>query len=110
MGTFHSIFARVLRIEAFRLGYPSNFSIYDADDSKRLIKAIIKEQNLDDKVYAPGYIAHRISTAKSSLITAEDYNADEEIMNHDKMAGKPHTGEIYKLYKARCFPCGSHGF
>jgi DNA helicase II / ATP-dependent DNA helicase PcrA len=110
MGTFHSIFARVLRSEGFRLGHPSNFSIYDTDDSKRLIKTIIKEQNMDDKVYAPGYVLHRISTAKSSLVTAEAYNANEEILTQDKMAGKPHLGEIYKHYKIRCFRAASMDF
>jgi DNA helicase-2/ATP-dependent DNA helicase PcrA len=110
MGTFHSIFARVLRTEAFRLGYPSSFSIYDSDDSKRLIKTIIKEQNLDDKVYTPGYVTHRISSAKSSLITAEVYNANEEVLLQDKMAGKPYLGEIYKLYKTRCFRAAAMDF
>ena len=110
MGTFHSIFARVLRTESFRLGYPSSFTIYDTDDSKRLIKTIVKEQNLDDKVYTPGYVAHRISSAKSSLITAEAYNANEEILLQDKMAGKPFLGEIYKLYKVRCFRAAAMDF
>jgi DNA helicase-2/ATP-dependent DNA helicase PcrA len=110
MGTFHSIFARVLRTESFRLGYPPGFSIYDSDDSKRLIKTIIKEQNLDDKVYSAGFVAHRISTAKSSLVTAEAYNGSEEIMTQDKMAGKPFLGEIYKHYKARCFRAAAMDF
>lgn len=110
MGTFHSVFARVLRSEAQRIGYPSTFSIYDTDDSKRLIKTIIKEQNLDDKVYTPGFVSHRISTAKSSLITAEAYNANEEILLQDKMAGKPFVGEIYKQYKIRCFRAAAMDF
>jgi DNA helicase II / ATP-dependent DNA helicase PcrA len=110
MGTFHSVFARVLRSEAFRMGYASNFSIYDTDDSKRLLKAIIKEQNLDDKVYTPGYVAHRISSAKSNLVTAEAYNANEEILLQDKMAGKPHLGDIYRLYKIRCFRAAAMDF
>lgn len=110
MGTFHSVFARVLRSEAFRLGFPSHFSIYDTDDSKRLIKTIIKEQNLDDKIYSPGFVAHRISGAKSNLITAEAYNSDEEILSHDKMSGKPFLGEIYKQYKARCFRASAMDF
>jgi DNA helicase-2/ATP-dependent DNA helicase PcrA len=110
MGTFHSVFARVLRTEGFRLGYPASFSIYDTDDTKRLLKAIIKEQNLDDKVYTPGYVAHRISSAKSSLISAEVYNANEEIMLQDKLAGKPHLGEIYKQYKIRCFRAAAMDF
>lgn len=110
MGTFHSVFARVLRSEGHRLGYPANFSIYDTDDSKRLIKTIIKEQNLDDKVYTPGFVSHRISTAKSSLITAEAYNANEEILLQDKMAGKPFIGEIYRQYKIRCFRSAAMDF
>ena len=70
MGTFHSLFARILRREAEVLGYPSNFTIYDADDSKRVIRQIIKEKELDNKVYSPSYVAHRISMAKSNLINA----------------------------------------
>lgn len=110
MGTFHSIFARVLRSEAHRIGYPGNFTIYDTDDSKRLIKAIVKELNLDDKVYAPNYVLNRISSAKSSLITAEVYNASEEILLQDKMAGKPQLGTIYKVYKNRCYRAAAMDF
>ena len=110
MGTFHSIFARVLRSEAHRIGYPSNFTIYDTDDSKKLIKAIVKEQNLDDKVYTPNYVLARISSAKSSLITAEAYNANEEIMLQDKMAAKPQLGEIYQTYKNRCLRAAAMDF
>jgi len=103
MGTFHSVFARVLRSEGHRLGYPSNYSIYDTDDSKRLIRAIVKEQNGDSKVYTPNYVLNRISAAKTNLITAEQYNLDEELLLRDKMAGKPLLGELYKIYKKRCF-------
>jgi len=110
MGTFHSIFARVLRAEAHRIGFPSNYSIYDTDDSKRLIKAIVKEQNIDDKVYTPNYVRHRISTAKTNLITAEEYNSNDEIITHDKMAGKPLMGEIYKRYKNRCYRAAAMDF
>jgi DNA helicase-2/ATP-dependent DNA helicase PcrA len=110
MGTFHSVFARLLRSDAHRLGYQSNFSIYDTDDSKRLIKAIVKENNSDDKVYTPGYVLHRISSAKSSLITAEQYNMSEELLLQDKMAGKPLLGEFYKQYKARCFKASAMDF
>ena len=110
MGTFHSVFARVLRSEAHRINFPSNFSIYDTDDSKRLIKAIIKEQNLDDKVYIPNYVRNRISTAKSKLVTAEAYNNNEEILLQDKMAGKPLLGEIYKIYKNRCYRAAAMDF
>lgn len=110
MGTFHSIFARLLRIEAYRLGYPSNYTIYDTDDTKRLIRSIIKEQNLDDKVYTPSYVMYRISSAKTSLITARDYNENEEIMLQDKMAGKPMMGHIYKLYHSKCFRASAMDF
>ncbi|MCD4683752.1 MAG: UvrD-helicase domain-containing protein, partial [Bacteroidales bacterium] len=110
MGTFHSIFARVLRSEASRIGYPSHFSIYDTDDSKRLIKSIVKELNLDDKVYATGYVLNRISSAKSTLITAAAYNNNEEILLQDKMAGKPNLGEIYKIYHNRCYRASAMDF
>lgn len=110
MGTFHSIFARVLRSEAHRIGYPGNFTIYDTDDSKRLIKAIVKEQNLDDKVYTANYVLNRISSAKSSLITAEAYNSNEEILLQDKMAAKPQLGEIYQTYKNRCYRAAAMDF
>ncbi len=110
MGTFHSVFARVLRAEAHRIGYPSNFSIYDTDDSKRLLKSIIKEQNLDDKIYSSNFVLHRISAAKTNLITAEAYNASEEILTQDKMSGKPLLGEIYKSYKVRCYRAAAMDF
>jgi DNA helicase II / ATP-dependent DNA helicase PcrA len=101
MGTFHSIFARILRIEGHRLGYPSNFTIYDTDDTKRLIKAIIKEQNLDDKTYAPNYVLNRISGAKTNLISPLDYNNNFEVKNADQQAGKPKIAEIYTIYNNR---------
>ena len=101
MGTFHSIFARVLRIDGHFLGYPSNFTIYDTDDSKRVIKNLIKENNLDDKVYQPGYILHRISSAKTSLLNPQDYNASPEISEYDINSGKPLTGQLYAQYQAR---------
>ncbi|MCF8378382.1 MAG: UvrD-helicase domain-containing protein [Bacteroidales bacterium] len=103
MGTFHSVFARLLRTEGHRLGYPRNFSIYDSDDSKRLIRAIVKESNIDEKVYTPNYVLNRISAAKTNLITAEHYNLLDELLLQDKMAGKPHIGELYQKYKNRCF-------
>ncbi|HSG67157.1 MAG TPA: UvrD-helicase domain-containing protein, partial [Bacteroidales bacterium] len=101
MGTFHSIFARILRVEGHFLGYPSNFSIYDTEDSKRLIRNIIKEMDLDPKVYNQNYILNRISGAKTSLITPQVYNSNFEITNTDSMAGKPRTGEIYSRYANR---------
>ncbi len=101
MGTFHSIFARILRSEAHLLAYPPHFSIYDADDSKRLIKSIVKELNLDDKTYAPNYVSSRISAAKSRLISAEDYNKSIDIQGTDESSGKPKMGEVYKIYQNR---------
>jgi len=101
MGTFHSIFARVLRVESEKLGFPRNFTIYDTDDSKRLIKKIVKEQNLDDKTYNPGYVMSRISGAKNNLISPIDYNEDFEIQNADTQARKPKLGLLYSLYQQR---------
>ncbi len=101
MGTFHSVFARVLRIEGHLLGYPSNYTIYDTDDTKRVIKNLIRENNLDDKVYQPGYILHRISSAKTSLLSAEEYNSSAELKEYDVSAGKPQTGLLYTQYQGR---------
>ncbi len=101
MGTFHSIFARILRFESEKLGYPSNFTIYDTDDTKSLIKSILKEQNLDPKQYVPNYVLHRISSAKSSLLSAMDYNSNAELLQQDKMANKPMIGQLFILYNQR---------
>jgi DNA helicase II / ATP-dependent DNA helicase PcrA len=101
MGTFHSIFAKILRIEADKLEFPSNFTIYDSDDSKRLIKSIIKEQQLDDKTYNAGYVLGRISNAKNNLISAIDYNEDAEIQSFDIQNRKPKLGLLYSLYQQR---------
>lgn len=102
MGTFHAIFARVLRIDGHHLGYPSNFTIYDTDDSKSLVRSILKDLGLDPKIYPAGYVLGRISSAKSNLISAQDYNANHELMSQDKMAAKPFIGNIYSMYTARC--------
>jgi DNA helicase-2/ATP-dependent DNA helicase PcrA len=101
MGTFHSIFAKILRIDGHRLGYPSNFTIYDSDDSKRLIRQIINEKKLDPKLYSPSFVSHRISMAKSSLINAEEYANNPEIVSADESARKPLIKDIYKSYTAR---------
>ncbi|MFO7873482.1 MAG: 3'-5' exonuclease [Bacteroidales bacterium] len=101
MGTFHSTFARILRAEADKLNYPSHFTIYDTDDSKRVIRNIIKEQNLDDKTYQPSFVLNRISNAKNNLISAADYNEDAEIQSHDTQSRKPKLGLIYSLYQQR---------
>lgn len=101
MGTFHSVFARILRAEGHHLGYPQNFTIYDTDDSKRLIKAILTELNLDPKVYNPSFVLHRISNAKSNLFSPADYLNNPEVMTSDAAAGKPMTGEIFRQYNMR---------
>lgn len=101
MGTFHSIFSRILRIEGYRLGYTSQYTIYDTDDSKRLLRNIIKELDLDPKVYQPGYVLHRISSAKTNLVTARMYNDDPEIQTADRASGKSHLGQIYLIYAER---------
>jgi len=110
MGTFHSIFARILRVEGERLGYPHNFTIYDTDDSKSLIKAIVKEQEFDEKIYQAGYVLSRISSAKTNLITSSQYNENYEITQRDKMAGKPRLGEIYSLYDQRLMRASAMDF
>lgn len=101
-GTFHSIFARILRVEAQLIGYTSNFTIYDSDDSKALIAAIIKEMNLNKEQYNPNSIRSRISSAKSSLITPVLYANNEELLLQDKQSSRPAFKDIYKSYVARC--------
>ena len=110
MGTFHSIFAKILRMEADKLGYPSHFTIYDSDDSKSLIKSILKEMQIDDKIYKPGMILGRISNAKNNLITAGMYQTDEEVNAYDSSTGRPELGKIYKVYEERCFKAGAMDF
>lgn len=110
MGTFHSIFARILRSEATLLGYPSNFTIYDTDDSKSLIKRIIKELNLDDKVYKPNIVLSRISSAKNNLISATSYKNNAVIQQEDSQSRKPELGRIYDIYAKRCFQAGAMDF
>ncbi|CAL2101093.1 ATP-dependent DNA helicase PcrA [Tenacibaculum sp. 190130A14a] len=110
MGTFHSIFARILRSEADRLGYPSNFTIYDTQDSVRLITAIIKEMQLDKDRYKPKQILSRISSFKNSLITVRAYFNNSELQQADLEASRPKTGDIYKEYVDRCFKSGAMDF
>ena len=102
MGTFHSIFSRILRAEAEALGFTPNFTIYDATDSKSLVKAIIKEMNLDDKVYKPGMVQGRISNAKNHLVLPEAYAANAELIEADRAAKIPLLHEIYLRYWNRC--------
>lgn len=110
MGTFHSIFAKILRIEADKLGYPSNFSIYDSQDSARLIGSIIKEKQLDKDVYKPKQVLSRISSYKNSLITVKAYYNNAELQEADAMSKKPRLGEIYEAYVDRCFKAGAMDF
>ena len=110
MGTFHSVFARILRSEADKLGYPSNFTIYDAQDSVRLIGAIIKEMQLDKDIYKPKQVFSKISSYKNSLITVKAYFNNPELQESDAMAKKPRLGEIYQNYVERCFKAGAMDF
>jgi DNA helicase-2/ATP-dependent DNA helicase PcrA len=102
MGTFHSVFARILRYEAHAIGYNSNFTIYDTDDSKSVIRQILKEQRIDDKIYTPSSVLHRISSAKMSLMDPTEYNANPDIQIYDHKAQRPLLGHIYSLYWNRC--------
>lgn len=102
MGTFHSIFSKILRFEAEKLGYTSSYTIYDTQDSKNLIKAIVKELKLDDKVYKPSVVLGRISMAKNNLIVAQSYAQSQRILSEDTAAKRPLLGDIYKLYQQRC--------
>jgi DNA helicase-2/ATP-dependent DNA helicase PcrA len=110
MGTFHSVFARILRSEADKLGFPSNFTIYDTQDSVRLISAIIKEMQLDKDIYKPKQILGRISSYKNSLITVKAYLNNPELQEQDAMSKKPRLGEIYANYVDRCFKAGAMDF
>lgn len=102
MGTFHSIFARILRAEHEAIGFSSNFTIYDAADSKSLIRSIIREMGLDDKVYKPGTVAGHISAAKNRLFMPSQYQRDPDLFKADQASGIPATGKIYERYWARC--------
>ncbi|MBN1387781.1 MAG: UvrD-helicase domain-containing protein [Bacteroidales bacterium] len=110
MGTFHSIFARILRVESDKLGYPSTYTIYDATDSRSLVKTIIKEMGLDDKVYKPSFVAARISAAKNNLITAQVYASNKSITERDRISKIPMLSEIYLRYAARCYKSGAMDF
>jgi DNA helicase-2/ATP-dependent DNA helicase PcrA len=102
MGTFHSVFARILRAESDRIGFPSNFTIYDTDDSKSLIRSIVKEQNLDDKVYKANVVLNRISGAKNRMISWQEYNNNPIYKADDESNMKPEMGKLYKIYVERC--------
>ena len=102
MGTFHSVFSRILRAESEKINYPTNFTIYDTDDSKSLVKSIIKELNLDKEYYKPGIIRSRISSLKNNFISPDNYNSNSEINQQDKIAKRTEFGRIYKMYTQRC--------
>lgn len=110
MGTFHSVFAKILRFEADKLGYPSNFTIYDTQDSQRLIASIIKELSLDKDIYKYKQIYSRISSYKNNLITVKAYFNNSELIEADNMAKRPKLGDIYRLYVDRCFKAGAMDF
>jgi DNA helicase-2/ATP-dependent DNA helicase PcrA len=110
MGTFHSVFAKLLRIDGNKLGYPANFTIYDTQDSQRLISSIIKEMGLDKDIYKYKQIQNRISSFKNSLITVKAYRNDPDLVEQDAMAKKPRTGDIYENYVDRCFKAGAMDF
>ncbi len=109
-GTFHAVFARILRVEAAKIGYPPNFTIYDRQDSESVVKTILKEQNLDSKVYTPRNILSRISSAKSNLITPKAYATDENLKMQDRAANMPHLHAIYAAYMVRCKRAGAMDF
>jgi DNA helicase II / ATP-dependent DNA helicase PcrA len=110
IGTFHSVFARILRSEAPRLGYPSNFTIYDTDDAKGVIKTVLNELNLDDKIYKPGSVYNRISGAKNALVGPEEYAADYNLQQEDMRSNRPAMGQVYLAYAKRCFKNGAMDF
>ncbi|WP_017258447.1 ATP-dependent helicase [Pedobacter arcticus] len=110
MGTFHSVFAKILRVEAHHIGYPNHFTIYDTDDSKSLVKTILKEMSLDDKLYHPNYVYGRISMAKNNLISVAEYQKNEQIQADDFTSGRAFLGKIYETYVNRCFKAGAMDF
>jgi DNA helicase-2/ATP-dependent DNA helicase PcrA len=110
IGTFHSVFARLLRSDAPRIGYPSNFTIYDTDDAKSVVKTVINELNLDDKHYKPATVYNRISSAKNALVGPSEYIADYHIQQEDLRSNRPAIGQIYDAYSKRCFKNGAMDF
>jgi len=110
VGTFHSVFARILRAEANKIGYPNNFTIYDTDDAKSVVKTVISEMNLDDKQYKANLVYNRISAAKNALIGPAEYMNDYMLQQEDARANRPMIGEIYDAYAKRCFKNGAMDF
>jgi DNA helicase-2/ATP-dependent DNA helicase PcrA len=110
IGTFHSVFAKILRSDAHKLGYPNNFTIYDTDDAKSIIKGIVKDMNLDDKHYKPSFIYNRISAAKNGLINPATYRQDNYIQQEDAKSNRPLLADIYEMYAKKCFRNGAMDF
>jgi DNA helicase-2/ATP-dependent DNA helicase PcrA len=110
MGTFHSVFAKLLRVEADKIGYPNNFTIYDTDDSKSVLRAILKEMNLDDKLYNPNFVHNRISAAKNNLLSWQEYQQNEQIQADDSSGGRGQLGVVYQNYVSRCYRAGAMDF
>lgn len=110
IGTFHSVFARIMRMEAPKIGYPANFTIYDTDDAKSVLKTVINELNLDDKHYKPSSVYNRISSAKNALVTANEYANDYGLQQEDMRSNRPAIGQIYRKYVERCFKNGAMDF
>ncbi len=110
IGTFHSVFARILRAEAHKIGYPNNFTIYDTDDSRSVLKTVINELNLDDKHYKPSVVHNRISGAKNGLVGPAEYATDYYIQQEDMRANRPAIAQVYAAYAARCFKNGAMDF
>src|ERR1700748_541543 len=110
IGTFHSVFARILRTEAPKLGYPNNFTIYDTDDAKSVVKTVINELNLDDKHYKPSTVYNRISSAKNALVGPVEYASDYGIQQEDMRANRPAIAQIFDAYAKRCKKNGAMDF
>jgi DNA helicase-2/ATP-dependent DNA helicase PcrA len=110
IGTFHSVFARILRKEAYRLGYPNSFTIYDTDDAKSVVKTVINELNLDDKHYKPNIVYNRISSAKNAMVGPDEYRNDYHIQQEDMRANRPAIAQVYDAYYKRCFKNGAMDF
>lgn len=110
MGTFHSVFAKLLRVEADKIGYPNNFTIYDTDDSKSVLRAILKEMQLDDKLYSVNFVLNRISAAKNNLVSWMEYQQNEQIQADDFSSGRGMLGKIYETYVQRCYRAGAMDF
>jgi DNA helicase-2/ATP-dependent DNA helicase PcrA len=110
IGTFHSVFARILRAEAAKLGYPQSFTIYDSDDSKSVLKQVINDMGLDDKLYKPNIVLNRISGAKNALVSPAEYAMDNFLKQEDARSNRPQIAEIYASYVARCFKSGAMDF